>query len=444
MTDAGGYRRPASLLLAMSIVCALASSRTASGTTKPTFVQRQYLRVTTGNSISVTFRRATKAGNTIIAYVVWDNAGAVSLADSSGHGYTSAAGPTVSTDGGTSAQIFYAPNVSGGRDTVTATFAQPIAAKAMLFVHEYSGLDQLAPLDAAVVATGLSSQMDSGALAVAQPNELLFAGGASNSRAITRLSRGFRARARRYGNVTATRLVAAAGAYNITAAQHGTAWIFQLVAFKPTGSTPPSTAYPLKVSANGRYLIDQNGRPVLLTGDSPQALMVNLTEAEADAFFADRQANAFNVVWINLLCATYTGGRADGSTYDGIVPFSTPFNLSTPNEAYFARVDHMLQLAAQHGLTVLLDPAETGSFLSVLSANGATAARNYGRYLGTRYRSFDNIIWMSGNDFQTWQNSADDDGVLAVALGIRDSDDRHIQTIELDYLVSGSLDDPSW
>jgi len=33
---------------------------------------------------------------------------------------------------------------------------------------------------------------------------------------------------------------------------------------------------------------------------------------------------------VNLLCATYTGGRADGSTYDGIVPF-TPNDLATPN-----------------------------------------------------------------------------------------------------------------
>jgi hypothetical protein len=43
---------------------------------------------------------------------------------------------------------------------------------------------------------------------------------------------------------------------------------------------------------------------------------VNLSEAEADAFFADRQAAGFNLVWVNLLCATYTGGRADGSTCD--------------------------------------------------------------------------------------------------------------------------------
>lgn len=104
----------------------------------------------------------------------------------------------------------------------------------------------------------------------------------------------------------------------------------------------------------------------------------------------------------------------------------------------------MITLAAQHGLIVLLDPAETGSFLSVLNNNGVTKARNYGRYLGTRYRSFDNIIWMSGNDFQSWANPGDDAVVQAVARGIQDTDDRHLHTVELDYLVSGSLDDSSW
>jgi uncharacterized protein DUF4038 len=124
-------------------------------------------------------------------------------------------------------------------------------------------------------------------------------------------------------------------------------------------------AYPLKVGPTGRYLVDRHGVPVLLTGDSPQALTVNLSPHQADGFFADRKAAGFNAMWINLLCSTYTGGRPDGSTYDGIVPFTTPGDLATPNPAYFARVDRMLRLAAGHGLVAFLDPAETGSFLSV-------------------------------------------------------------------------------
>jgi chitodextrinase len=435
------------LALSMALVGSLPLPNPAHALTKPAFRQKRYFRITSGSTASATFRRPNKVGDLIVAYVVWDNGDAVSLTDSGGNAYLSAVGPT-SSGNSTSAQIFYATNIAGGINTVTANFATAISARGVLYAHEYSGIDPISPLDAAVAAAGSSAAIDSGFLTAGGANELLFTAGGSNGRTLTRLGPRtkprYRTRSRRYGNITADKIIATAGSYHTTAMQKGTAWSMQLVAFKPAGSTPPNTAYPLKVSANGRYLVDQHNAPFLITGDSPQALIVNLSEAEAEDYFADRQAAGFNAVWINLLCATYTGGRADASTYDGIIPFTTPGDLSTPNESYFARADAMLQLAAQHGLTVLLDPAETGSFLSVLNANGVTTARNYGRYLGTRYRNFDNIIWLSGNDFQTWANPGDDAVVQAVARGIQDMDPRHIHTVELDYPVSGSLDDPSW
>ncbi len=208
--------------------------------------------------------------------------------------------------------------------------------------------------------------------------------------------------------------------------------------------------YPLKRSANGRYLVDQTNAPVLLMGDSPQALMVNLSEEEAEAFFADRSAHGFNTLWINLLCATYTGGRSDASTFDGILPFTatipstSSYDLSRTNEAYFAHVDRVINLAAQYGLQVLLDPIETGSFLTTMLDNGTNKCRAYGQYLGSRYKNSPNIIWMSGNDFQSWRTASDDAVVRAVAMGIQDRDTNHLQTAELDYLVSSSLDDSNW
>jgi chitodextrinase len=433
----GGFLLIASILTPVSVLPLHAA-------TKRPFIQKRYLRVISGGSVSVTFKKPNAAGNLIVAYVVWDNAGTVSITDTAGNAYDSAIGPTQATGDTSSAQVFYARNIAGGPDTVTATFATGITARGVLYIHEYAGLDRTDPLDGAVAASGSSLSMDSGDLATASTGDLLFAAGESNGKSIGRLTRGFKKRLGKYGNVTAEEAAAVAGSHDVMATQKGTAWVMQLVAFKTAGSTTPHTAYPLKVGPTGRYLVDQQGTPFLIAGDSPQALMVNLSEAEADSFFADRQAAGFNTVWVNLLCATYTGGRADGSTYDGIVPFTTEGDLSTPNERYFARVDDMLALAARHGLTVLLDPAETGSWLSVLDSNGVATSRDYGRYLGSRYRDVDNIVWMSGNDFQSWPNPGDDAVVQAVARGIQDRDDRHIHTVELDYQVSGSLDDPTW
>jgi hypothetical protein len=205
-----------------------------------------------------------------------------------------------------------------------------------------------------------------------------------------------------------------------------------------------SVAFPVKISDNHRYLVDQNGQPFLLVGDSPQALVGDISEADAEYYFANRQAAGFNAQWINLLCNGYTGCRSDGSTYDGIAPFTTPGDLATPNEAYFSKVDRILKLAGNHGQLVLLDPIETGGWLSVASSNGSKKAYDYGKFLGQRYKNVPNIVWMSGNDFQSWNNSSDDAVIRAVAQGIKDNDPAHLQTVELNYQRSGSLDDPTW
>ncbi len=205
-----------------------------------------------------------------------------------------------------------------------------------------------------------------------------------------------------------------------------------------------SPVFPLKDGPTGRYLVDRDGRPFLIVGDSPQALIVNVSEKQADRYFANREAAGFNSLWINLLCDTYTGGRANGDTYDGIAPFTKPGDLSTPNPVYFARADAMIRLAAKHNLAVFLDPIETGGWLKVLRSNGTARAYAYGRYLGRRYRSYPNIVWLSGNDFQTWEQPGDDALVLAVARGIKSADPNALQTTELNYYTSASLDDSRW
>jgi hypothetical protein len=203
-------------------------------------------------------------------------------------------------------------------------------------------------------------------------------------------------------------------------------------------------AYPLKLSSNRRYLVDQRNVPFLIVGDSPQAMIGNLSVADAAAFIANRKAAGFNALWVNLLCATYTGCRDDGTTFDGIEPFTTAGDLATPNPAYFARADAMIRLAAKAGIAIFLNPIETGGWLSILRSNGLVKDRAYGRFLGERYKSFGNIVWFSGNDFQTWSKAADDRAALAVAQGIASVDTSHIQTVELNYFTSGSLDDPRW
>jgi hypothetical protein len=176
---------------------------------------------------------------------------------------------------------------------------------------------------------------------------------------------------------------------------------------------------------------------------------------DAAHYFDDRQAHGFNSLWIDVLSAGpyYRVVPNDGGTYDGILPFSgyvpggsdtAHYDLAKPNEAYFERVDQMLDLAASRGFVVFLDPIETGQWIPTLLNNGRASAYAYGQFLGSRYKHFDNIIWLNGDDYNNWKDPANDEVVRAVAMGIKSVDPIHLQTIEMNVFTSSSLDDPAW
>src|ERR1035438_7907807 len=188
--------------------------------------------------------------------------------------------------------------------------------------------------------------------------------------------------------------------------------------------------YPLKLSNNRRYLVDQGNAPFLIVGDSPQDLMGRLTEEEPDWYFANRQSHGFNTLgWGDVVgSGRDSPDNKDASTVDGIIPFKgfvpggndyEHYDLSKPNEAYFTRLDHIVQLAAKHGLLIFLAPMETNGWLPTLNNNGFDAAYAFGQYLGNRYQRFANVAWLSGNDFVTWKEPMDDALEQAVAKGIR-------------------------
>jgi Protein of unknown function (DUF4038)/Putative collagen-binding domain of a collagenase len=211
-----------------------------------------------------------------------------------------------------------------------------------------------------------------------------------------------------------------------------------------TSTTPYVPVYPIKASATNRYLVDQKNAPFMIVGDSPHSLIGKMSKSDGALYMTNRQRYGVNTLWVELLCNDKTACNADATTFDHILPFTTPGDISTPNPAYFQRVDDMLHIAAEHGITLLLDAAETDGWLATFKANGPEKAAAFGRYLGNRYKDVPNIIWMYGNDFQTWADPNDDAVVLAVAAGVRSADPNHIHTTELNYLSSGSLDDARW
>ena len=170
-------------------------------------------------------------------------------------------------------------------------------------------------------------------------------------------------------------------------------------------ATAATRAYPLKISANRRYLVDQGNKPFRIQGDSAQSLFVNLTYAEAEAYFLDRQAKGFNSVNINLI--EHKFGINAPANRSGDAPFTKPGDFSTPNEAYFAFVDSIIDLAASKGMLVSLAAMYLGAnggdegWWSVLTnkTNSQTVCYRFGQYVGNRYKNRANILWVIGGDY---------------------------------------------
>ena len=185
--------------------------------------------------------------------------------------------------------------------------------------------------------------------------------------------------------------------------------------------------YPLRVGPDHRHLVDQSGNPYLIQGDAGWSVISGLTKEEAEKYLDARRRQGFNSIIINLIEHKF---RGPVNRY-GEGPFSTPGDFSTPNEKYFEHADWVIRKAQEKGIQIFLAPIYLGyigtdeGWIEELLKNGPEKARNWGRYVGKRYRDFDNIIWIIGGDRNP--DTARED-VDAVAQGIKESDGRHLIT----------------
>ncbi|MCI0401178.1 MAG: DUF4038 domain-containing protein [Gammaproteobacteria bacterium] len=54
-------------------------------------------------------------------------------------------------------------------------------------------------------------------------------------------------------------------------------------------------------SDDGRYLVDQTGKPFFINGDAPWSLITGLTKSEAELYLNDRHQRGFNAIIVNLI-----------------------------------------------------------------------------------------------------------------------------------------------
>jgi hypothetical protein len=182
-------------------------------------------------------------------------------------------------------------------------------------------------------------------------------------------------------------------------------------------SAPP---FATAVSSNGRYLVDQYGKPMLIVGASDQT-WTNIATSAYPTVMAARAAAGFNwemaIIIANNAYDDSTG-TPDWATYDGVVPFyqsdgvtlgtgPANYDVTQPYEPYWARIDALFTAAAQSGITLLVDILGEAAYQTstgFYAAQGNTKLATYATWFANRYKKwtyhhlwgFDHFTTISG------------------------------------------------
>jgi Protein of unknown function (DUF4038) len=193
-------------------------------------------------------------------------------------------------------------------------------------------------------------------------------------------------------------------------------------------------SYITGASADGTYLVDQNGQPKLLVNESVWGMPPNAVaswsfsgnyQTTFDTYFSDRAAQGNTTAEVSLLSCgdpneafIYTTGQ----DADGAWPFNGNNDpTTTPNSTFWARRDYMFTSAQSNGITVVCNFPGVGP--SSPCASWTTAQWTaYGTFLGNRYKSQPNIIWIAGDGtFGSY-----DAGLASWRTAVRAAGDTHL------------------
>jgi hypothetical protein len=164
-------------------------------------------------------------------------------------------------------------------------------------------------------------------------------------------------------------------------------------------SAAAPTGHPLRVAADGRHVVQADGRPFFYLADTAWSLFHRLTREEADVYLRNRAAKGFTVVQAVVL-SELDGLRTPNAAGERPLVENDP---RRPNEAYFAHVDRVVDRANELGLTVALLPTWGDKWHSRQNEPGpkvftdTATAREFARFVGRRYGSRA-VVFVLGGD----------------------------------------------
>jgi hypothetical protein len=170
-----------------------------------------------------------------------------------------------------------------------------------------------------------------------------------------------------------------------------------------------------------------------------------LNPSEVVTYLNDRQAKGFTAIYVNAIEHKFATHAPNN--YNNEAPFTGgPSDWSSRNEAYWTHVDYILNQAKSRSIAVFLYPAYLGFTCGdegwcadmVSQTNGVMT--DYGQWLGNRYKSQGNIVWVHGGDANANDYPNAYDRVASIANGIKFNDSNQLHAASSGPERSGMLD----
>jgi hypothetical protein len=170
--------------------------------------------------------------------------------------------------------------------------------------------------------------------------------------------------------------------------------------------------FPLKISPNGKHIVDSHGSPFLMVADVAWQMLRKLNYTEAIQYMDIRKSQSFNTFLVQLLPAL-----PNQRNYNKIAPFQDN-DLSKPNKAYFDYFEKIIIAARERNLVVGIVVSRK-SWNAIFDTQQKEDWKSYGAYVGKSFAKYSNIIWIvSEEEYQNaFQFKAISDGIRSESDG---------------------------
>lgn len=193
----------------------------------------------------------------------------------------------------------------------------------------------------------------------------------------------------------------------------------------------------LRVSANGRYLVQGDGTPFFYLGDTAWLIFQRLNRTEVDEYLQDRASKGFTVIQAYVVRGLGEHHPDGPVNLSGAFPFLNN-DSSQPNPTYFENMDYVIRRANELGMAMALVIAKSWHINPhperIFDVESGYA---FAKFLAERYKE-DEVIWYVGGDSKP---GSDESIWLAMARGLKDGS--HGEQL-ISYHGSGGTTSATW